>query len=195
MEGGSGVDLAFHMKLDAGPALERGSVVHAWCEQITWIEDGFPDDDALHAAARAVAPGMDGKSVTSLVREFRGWLEVAEVRQALSREKHEGDSGTTVRVENELPFVRRIGVEIQEGFIDRLVLVERNGRVVAGEVLDFKTDRLAADDEAGLMERVKHYRPQIEEYCEVVRERYGLGERDVRGTLVFLESGVLRGVG
>jgi len=45
------------------------------------------------------------------------------------------------------------------------------------------------------MERVKHYRPQIEEYCEVVRERYGLGERDVRGTLVFLESGVLRGVG
>ena len=195
MEGGSGVDLAFHMKLDAGPALERGSVVHAWCEQIMWIEDGFPDDDALHAAARAVAPGMDGKSVTSLVREFRGWLEVAEVRQALSREKHEGDSGTTVRVENELPFVRRIGVEIQEGFIDRLVLVERNGRVVAGEVLDFKTDRLAADDEAGLMERVKHYRPQIEEYCEVVRERYGLGERDVRGTLVFLESGVLRGVG
>ena len=195
MEGGSGVDLAFHMKLDAGPALQRGSVVHAWCEQIAWIEDGFPDDDALHAAARAVAPGMDGESVTSLVCEFRGWLEVPEVRQALSREKHEGDAGTTVRVENELPFVRRVGVEIQEGFIDRLVLVERDGRVVAGEVLDFKTDRLAADDEAGLMGRVKHYRPQIEEYCEVVRERYGLGEEDVRGRLVFLESGVVRGVG
>ena len=51
MEGGSGVDLAFHMKLDAGPALQRGSVVHAWCEQIEWIEDGVPDDDALHADA------------------------------------------------------------------------------------------------------------------------------------------------
>ena len=87
--------------------------MHAWCEQIEWIEDGVPDDDALHAAARAVAPGMDGEAVTSLVREFRGWLEVAEVRQALSREEYEGDAGTTVRVENELPFVRRVGAEIR----------------------------------------------------------------------------------
>lgn len=195
MEGGSGVDLAFHMQLDAGPALQRGSVVHAWCEQIEWIEDGVPGDDALHAAARAVAPGMDGESVTSLVREFRGWLEVAEVRQALSREKYEGDAGTTVRVENELPFVRRVGAEIQEGFIDRLVLVERDGRVVAGEVLDFKTDQIAADDEPGLMGRVEHYRPQIEAYCEVVRERYGLGEGEVGGRLVFLGAGVVRWVG
>lgn len=195
MEGGSGVDLAFHMKLDAGPALQRGSVVHAWCEQIEWIEDGVPDDAALHAAASMVAPEMGGESVASLVREFRGWLEVAEIRQALSREEYERDAGTTVRVENELPFVRRVGPEIQEGFIDRLVLVERNGRVVAAEVLDFKTDLVAPDDETGLTGRVEHYRPQIEAYCEVVRERYGLGEGDVEGRLVFLGSGLVRRVG
>ena len=120
---------------------------------------------------------------------------MAEIRQALSREEYERDAGTTVRVENELPFVRRVGPEIQEGFIDRLVLVERNGRVVAAEVLDFKTDLVAPDDETGLTGRVEHYRPQIEAYCEVVRERYGLGEGDVEGRLVFLGSGLVRRVG
>ena len=194
LEGGSGVDLEFHLKLDAGAALQRGSVVHAWCEEIEWIEDGVPDDDTLHAVAREVAPGMPAEDVTRLIQEFRGWLEGAEIRQGLTRDAYPADEGTVLRVENELPFVRRVGGDIQEGFIDRLVLIERDGQVVAAEVLDFKTDRIEAGDAAELDERVEHYRPQIEAYCGVVRERYGLGESDISGKLLFLESGIARRV-
>ena len=194
MEGGSSVDLSFHLKLDAGPALERGSLVHAWCEEIEWIEDGVPDDDVLHALARDVAPGMPAEKVSEVVGEFRAWMEGAEVRLALSRAAYAASPGTTLRVENELPFARRVGGEIQEGFIDRLVLIEREGRVVGAEVLDFKTDRIAVGDEGRLGERIEHYRPQIEAYCEVIRERYGLDQGAVEGKLLFLGAGVVRGV-
>ena len=194
LEGGSAVDLAFHLKLDAGPALQRGTVVHAWCEDLEWIEDGVPDDRALHATARDVAPGMSNEDVSGLAEAFRGWLKVEEIRRALSRDGYAVDVGATLRVENELPFVRRVGDEIQEGFIDRLVLIEHGGLVVGAEVLDFKTDRVSADDEVELARRVEHYRPQVEAYCEVVRERYGLEGADVRGRLLFLETGVVRSV-
>ncbi|MEX2471384.1 MAG: UvrD-helicase domain-containing protein [Gemmatimonadota bacterium] len=194
LEGGVRVDLAFHLKLDAGPALMRGSVVHAWCEDIIWIEDGVPDDEALRARARKEAPAMHAEEVSGLIEEFRTWIAHPDVRGALSRSAYAALPDIVLRVENEMPFVRRVGDEIQEGVIDRLVLLEQGGRVVAAEVLDFKTDRIAPDDESGMDERVEHYRPQIEEYCRVVRATYGLDEDDVRGTLVFLEPGVVREV-
>jgi ATP-dependent exoDNAse (exonuclease V) beta subunit len=191
MEGGSGVDLAFHLKLDAGAALLRGSVVHAWCEEIEWIEDGVPDDAALLAVAHDVAPGMSADDLSGLIRDFRGWIETEEIRQALSRDAHTADGGTMLRVEKELPFVRRVGEEIQEGFIDRVVLIERDGRVVAATVLDFKTDAIGTDNAAELAERTEHYRPQIDAYCDVVRERFGLARGDVVGKLLFLAAGVV----
>ncbi len=99
---------------------------------------------------------------------------------------------TVVRVENELPFVRRVADEIQEGFIDRLVLIERDGRVVRAEILDFKTDTIEAGDEATLTARTEHYRPQITAYHGVVQKQYGLAEGAVTAKLVFLGAGVVR---
>ena len=97
-------------------------------------------------------------------------------------------------VENELPFVRRVADEIQEGVIDRLVLIQRNGQVVGAEILDFKTDSIEAGEEATLSARTEHYRPQIAAYRSVVQQQYGLAESDVSGKLVFLRAGVVREV-
>jgi len=195
LEGGSDVDLAFHLMLDAAPALQRGSVVHAWCEEIEWIQDGLPSDEALQAIAYKEAPGIPAQDVSRLALEFRRWMEFEDVERALSRAAYPADPGSQLRVENELPFVRRVNGNIQEGFIDRLVLIERGGRVVGAEVLDFKTDRIEAGDEVGLAARAEHYQPQIEAYCEGVRDRYGLAEGEVVGKLLFLGAGVVRGVG
>ena len=41
-EGGSHVRLRQVMRVDSKPALLRGSVMHAWCEAIEWLEDGPP---------------------------------------------------------------------------------------------------------------------------------------------------------
>ncbi|SVD23252.1 uncharacterized protein METZ01_LOCUS376106, partial [marine metagenome] len=132
--------------------------------------------------------------LAGLIGDFRAWMEAGSIRGALSRDNYPSEPGTVVRVENEFPFVRRVGDEIQEGFIDRLVLIERDGQVVGAEILDFKTDGIEAGREAALTTRIEHYRPQIEAYCDVVGEQYGLAEADVRGSVVFLVAGVVKEV-
>ena len=191
------MELAFVLRLDSAPALQRGDVVHAWCEHIEWIEDWIADDEALGAIARAKAPGMPHSQIAALVADFRGWLAADPIRTALSRDAFPSkpdEADTLVRVENELPFARRVGEEIQEGFIDRLVMIERGGQVVRAEILDFKTDAIEAGDEALLAARTEHYRPQIKAYCDVIREQYRLAEGDVAGKLLFLRAGVVREV-
>jgi ATP-dependent exoDNAse (exonuclease V) beta subunit len=189
------VDLSLTLRLDTAPAFQRGEVVHAWCGEIEWIEDWMVDDDVLRTIARKKAPGLHHDQVGTLIGEFRGWLQAEPIRGALSRESFPSEPDTLVRVENELPFVRRVADEIQEGFIDRLVLIERDGQVVKAEILDFKTDSIEAGDEATLAARSEHYRPQIAAYRNVVREQYGLPENDVIGKLVFLGAGVVREIG
>jgi len=184
-------DLSLTLRLDAVPARRRGEVVHAWCREIEWIDNGIGDDDDLRAIARTTAPGMSGDRVTDLIAEFRGWMESEPIRRALSRDGFPADLFTAVHVENELPFVRRVGDEIQEGIIDRLVLTHLDGRVVRAEVVDFKTDAIEAGDDDSLAAHAERYRPQILAYCDVVRERYGLAEGDVDGKLVFLRAGMI----
>jgi len=191
LEGGSSVDLALHLNLDTGRAMRRGSVVHEWLEQVEWIEDGVPDDRSLQASARKIDPRMSTPEVTALIGEFRGWIETKDIRSALSRGTYDVSTGGLARVENEMPFVRKVGAEIQEGFIDRLVLIEQGGRIVGAEVLDFKTDKIQSGDEAQLEERKTHYEPQIAAYCDAVSERYGLAASEVTGKLVFLDIGVV----
>ena len=134
---------------------------------------------------------MSPLEVTALIGEFRGWIETEDIRSALSRGTYDVSTGSLARVENEMPFVRKVGAEIQEGFIDRLVLIEQEGRVVGAEVLDFKTDKIQSGDEAQLEERKTHYEPQIAAYRDAVRERYGLAASEVTGKLVFLDIGVV----
>jgi ATP-dependent helicase/nuclease subunit A len=192
MEGSGGVDLAYALRLNNATALQRGTVVHAWCERMEWIEDGIPADNVLTEVARSIAPGIPPDGIAELIEMFRGWMNVDATREALSRGRYDTGPDVTVVVENELPFVRRVREEIQEGFIDRLVLVRRGGRVVKAEVLDFKTDRFEGDDADQLAARTEHYRPQIDAYCQVVREQHGLAEDDVTGSLLFLRAGVVR---
>ena len=194
LAGGTRVDLSFALRLDAASALRRGEVVHAWCEEIEWIEDGIGDDGELIAIARKRAPGIRADEVETLIGEFRSWLRAEPIRSALSREALPSEADTIVRVENELPFVRRMADEIQEGFIDRLVLIQRDGHVVRAEILDFKTDTIEAGDEATLSARTEHYKPQISAYRSLIRKQYGLAEDAVNGKLVFLGAGVVREV-
>ncbi|GMR11955.1 MAG: UvrD-helicase domain-containing protein [Gemmatimonadota bacterium] len=194
LEGGAHVDLSDTLRLDAAPALRRGEVVHAWCEELEWIEDWVLDDDALETIARETAPGMADDQVAALIADFHGWLEAEPIRGALTRAAFPSEPDTVVRVEKELPFARRLGDEIQEGFIDRLVLILSGGRVVRAEILDFKTDAIERGDEASLAARAEHYRPQITAYCDVVREQHGLAEGQVAGKLMFLRAGVVSDV-
>jgi ATP-dependent helicase/nuclease subunit A len=192
MEGGDSVDLAALFRTDlTGEARLRGTVVHAWCEAIEWMEDGLPGNESLRAMAARVAPGLSARRIDTWIREFREWMDAPAIRGALSRAAYSPGA----RVERELPFLHRQAEGLLQGYVDRLVLVEEGGQVLEAEVLDFKTDILDPSDAGALAARVEHYRPQIDAYREAVAARYRLDLRRVAGTLLFLRTGVARAVG
>jgi len=191
MEGGEKLDLASHLRLDLkGDARIRGTVVHAWCEALEWMENGIPDDTVLLGLAREEAPGLAENRAKEWLSDFREWMKAPTIREALSRSAHP----IGAQVERELPFLHRVPDGIMQGYIDRLVLWEEDGRVVGAQVLDFKTDFVDDSDPEAMEGRVAFYRPQIDAYRTAVAGRYGLDPSDVTGKLLFLRPGVVREV-
>jgi ATP-dependent helicase/nuclease subunit A len=66
--------------------------------------------------------------------------------------------------------------------------VREGGKVTRAVVLDYKTDAVAADDEAALAQRIGFYRPQLEAYRRALMEMYRLRPEDVEARLIFLNA-------
>lgn len=182
---------------DDGRAEARsvGTVVHAWCQAIGWIDDeGVPDDETLLSTARRLATPLAEDELRTLLSDFRGWLEAPAVRDVFRRPQ-DGEFGTGEGVraeaagpllERERPFAVRREDEIVEGVIDRVVVSGRAARVV-----DFKTDRVDPGDASALAAKVEGYRPQLEAYRMAVARMHGLETGAVEAHLVFLRTGVV----
>mgnify|MGYP005839793677 CR=1 FL=1 len=204
LEGGRLVDLAQRLRLDTSAALERGSLIHAWLEQIEWLDEGEPADAVLQSAARGLAPG--GASLAALIGQFREMLARPSLRALLARagyarpargqprSKAQPGSGVTQpvwQVWRERPFAMREGDAIYSGRMDRVVVLCDGDRPIGAEVVDFKTDALPAGDPEALEARVEVYRPQIEIYRRAAAEWLGLDPAQVSARLAFVELGAV----
>jgi ATP-dependent exoDNAse (exonuclease V) beta subunit len=165
-------------------ALERGTLIHKWFEQIEWLNDGPPSDEQLLAAARTLPPLTIDQA--KVLPEFRSLLEKPTIATVLSR----GNSPhrkLTPQVLREHPFACRFEQTLISGIIDRLVLWSSGDRIVAAELFDFKTDAVA--DDSSFAERVELYRPQLASYRRAVAQLFGLSSEDVAAKLVFVHRG------
>ncbi len=201
LESGGEVDVRRLLRLEDPGPLRRGEVVHRWCQQVGWIEDGLPDEEPMRAAARAVAPETGGDEIAPRLERFRTRAAQGPVAEVFSRAATAGRlRGLAGGVEEldlgrERRFAHRSGDEVVSGVIDRLVVGrDAEGRAVAAEVVDFKTDRVDPGGRETLEERIEAYRPQVEAYRRAVSEMYGLDEAEVEARLVFLEPGEVRDV-
>ncbi len=204
MEGGGLVDLRFRLRLDAAAALDRGTLVHAWFEQIEWLDGGPPDDAALVAVAERLFRGK--LDVAAHLADFRAALCRPAIRAALTRATYEqiaeGQAATPVHagehvrqprwgVHRELPFAVRESDVLVSGQMDRLVVLYDGDRAVGADLLDFKTDTLPAGDAAALADRVEVYRPQLNAYRRAAARRLGLSADRVSARLVFVVPGAV----
>jgi ATP-dependent exoDNAse (exonuclease V) beta subunit len=205
LEGGGRVSLAQHLRTERGEALDRGTLLHAWFQQITWLEDGRPDRDALREAARR--EGLNHLNLPPLADEFFALLDKPAVREALllatfQRPATGADAGQAhVRpgmreprwvVYRERPFAIRDEDGILNGKFDRLVALYDGDRIVAADVLDYKTDALSAADPAAIDARVEVYRPQLEAYRRAAACLLGLEAGCVSARLLLVVPGVAR---
>jgi len=211
LEGGTRVVLASRIGLEPTDALVRGTVMHAWFEQIEWIDAKTPDDEQLARIARRHA--SDDGAIARWLADFRSALVRPAVRAVLTRAEY-GVPETRLWLGREHPFAVREGDTILNGTIDRLVVcydrdfaaetdaktipaaiearpIPARAKPISADILDFKTDRVA-DDAAGLDARVEFYRPQMQAYARAVAKMFNLPSDRVNSRLVFVEPGVVR---
>jgi ATP-dependent exoDNAse (exonuclease V) beta subunit len=193
----SGLEGGTHVRLsgssdkaggDRAAALAYGTLIHAWFQQVKWIEDGVPNDDRLREVAAGL--GLSAQDIDRALADFRSMLARPRVAACLSRTAYEGHGGTAVVVENERPIAVRDGDKLLVGSIDRLVTVYRNVRPVAADILDFKTDDVAANDRRALAGKKEFYEPQLSAYRTAVRTMLGDESLPVSARLLFVQAGV-----
>lgn len=207
LEGGRRVNLADRMRLDSSRALDRGSLMHAWFEQIEWLDEHTPEREKLQELASAAMPA--GLDLSSLIDEFEQALARPAIRALLTRATYEQPATVPAAgavhyrpglvrprwsVWRERPFALREGDTIQSGKIDRLVVLYDGDRPLAADLVDFKTDRVSPDKPEAIDARVAHYRPQLEAYRRAVARLLRLDVAQVSARLAFVEAGVVRAV-
>ena len=75
--------------------------------------------------------------------------------------------------------------QVLSGTFDRVVVArDGKGKVVAAEVVDFKTDRF--EGEKDKTERAEYYRPQLEAYAEAVSKLTGLTKDKVSTRIAWV---------
>jgi ATP-dependent exoDNAse (exonuclease V) beta subunit len=211
LEGGTTVSLQHLLAPARSAAFARGQLIHAWYEQILWIEDGLPDSAALTAVAQKVLTAEPGANVelAAEMARFQSQLRSPPVAEILSRRRYENLAGAgfsnsvlrqlgtrrlSPRAQNERGFAIRDGDQLLTGFIDRLVLLEDAGQVVAAEIIDFKTDPFDAEDPQQLAAKIAFYAPQMRAYRRAVSQMANCPAERIVASLLFVEAGVVQPV-
>ncbi|MEO8269249.1 MAG: PD-(D/E)XK nuclease family protein [Aureliella sp.] len=170
-------------------------MVHAFFEQVGWLEDFRFDIDLMRRVALAsVEPeALRHVSLESVLSEFTEQLKLSSVQAALSRHRyrqaHFGQIPDSVELDTEREVSVIVGDRLIAGTIDRLAVLMKDGRPYAAEIFDFKTDHFdAAQPKKWLKQRVEHHRPQLEIYAHVVSELFNLPRSSIATYLIMLAS-------
>ncbi len=155
--------------------LLRGSVLHRCLEAFTkngdyaleQITAEFPELLALESNARQML-------IDDIDSVLKSVLDTNDFEWIFRQE--EGSY-------SELPFLYKKGNALISGIIDRVVIRDNTGLVI-----DYKAIRIENDKDLALW--IDHYRPQLQIYCEAVKNMFGL--KSVEGSLLFLDSARLQ---
>jgi len=149
--------------------LTRGSVLHRCLE--AQVKTGYYD------LARIITEFPDISGI-EIVQKFTDDVQAILSRVLTNREFAWFFAPSSCSY-SELAFLYDRGTALVSGIIDRVVIKDNKGFVV-----DYKA--ILLDSEESLAAWKAHYRPQIQIYCEAVREMFKL--QSVEGYLLFLDS-------
>ncbi|WP_158265438.1 UvrD-helicase domain-containing protein [Blastopirellula marina] len=170
--------------------LHYGSAMHYWFESIEWLEQFQVDRGQMIAAARTKFGEFP---YGNAFHQFESHLKSDEAIRLLSQAGYRQNSwwqtaspDAELTVRTEFPFAITHEGGVLRGSIDRLTLIQQNGKLVAADVIDFKTDQF--EGEEGLAEKVLHYRPQIDSYRRAAAKMFQLPLTSIRGALFFVHG-------
>jgi ATP-dependent helicase/nuclease subunit A len=174
---------------EAGDVRAFGSAIHRLFQKIEWLEE--TDMERLIAEWRQES-SESATLLGDVERQFRACLKKGEIRNALSSPSTARTG--TAEVWREAPFnllVKSNGhKQLMSGRFDRLV-VERDaaGRPVRATIIDFKSNRIASDQQ--VLEAARGYAGQMRDYALAAAQLLGLSRERITATLLFTRSGRL----
>ena len=86
--------------------------------------------------------------------------------------------------------IERIGETLMQGSIDRLVTMSRDSRVIAADIIDYKSDHVS-DDPAEYGQLLAGYTPQLNAYRFAVCQMFDLPVERVSARLALVRAGVV----
>jgi len=95
------------------------------------------------------------------------------------------EEGDRLVLEREVPFSCQLDQELLNGIIDRLVILERNGKPIAAEVIDFKTDQIFSS----ARETAEKHRQQLESYRDAVSRTWGIDLDRISTRIALVRTG------
>lgn len=164
-----------------------GTLVHFAFEQLEWAADLPPDiEELLSREYPRLSPFIEEtvKLLAEAVQErgLRATLDRTETEQRLG--KCDGDQ---LVLEREVPFCCNNGDDLLNGIIDRLVILERDGRPIAAEVIDFKTDQINQSSQ----QTAEKHADQMESYRLAVSKTWGIETDRIDCRVLLVKSGEL----
>ena len=93
---------------------------------------------------------------------------------------------TRLEVYNERRIALLDGDSILTGNIDRLVLMFHGDKIVAADLIDFKTDRIETEQAKAVEAKVDFYLPQLAAYRRAVSKMLRLEESRISARLLFV---------
>lgn len=193
------------------PAVLRVSLPHGHAARRmrpTIAPSALHDSDAVDAAAlldvAATAAQRRGRDIHAMLESvlYAGEIDFADMppasKQILERPAVAAALSPRFGADEELwrerSFVVADGPRLIKGVFDRVAIQRDGGGVAtAAHLIDFKTDRVAAESSA-LDKRVESYRPQLEAYRGALAKLLGLSAEQMTAELVFTTPGVAVGV-
>jgi ATP-dependent exoDNAse (exonuclease V) beta subunit len=181
----------------------RGIMFHAAFETVEWLLPEEKPDQAVLMQLLQKQVGeqeLSNAELQQLIEQFLTALDVPAVRRIFDRNQLGGSpvlapwcdavraGRATVSVHRERTFARIHEGALVQGTIDRLVLVRESGKVVAADVVDFKTDQLSGDPDEWQQQKVAFYAPQLHDYAAAVRYLTAVPELDVSTRLLLIEG-------
>jgi ATP-dependent helicase/nuclease subunit A len=206
-EGGGHIRLDRLFQPGEAAGMAAGTLFHAWFETIEWLDNGAPTEAVLRDAALAKRwelPADTWRDLDRLLAEFRQWLRNPDIEGILRRSAYADPKHVAFpqklahlftktlvpqRIERERRFLVRDGETFLSGSVDRIVWLSDEGRIIAADLIDFKTDKVEPGNESAFAERTEFYRPQLDAYRRAVSRLADLPAEHVAARLVFTFAG------
>ncbi|MEE3001703.1 MAG: UvrD-helicase domain-containing protein [Planctomycetota bacterium] len=167
-------------------AADRGTLLHELFRHVGWIEDALPSESeiqrALSTTAMLTGAPVGEERRNEALGAFHRALEGPAVRLRLSREVYADRASDELVLWRERPMHVQLEDEVLVGRFDRVVIGYRDGRPAWADVIDFKSDAVADDGGASLLNL---YAPQLDTYASAICRMLDL-TRDMVTTRLLL---------